>query len=154
MRTRFSWETLQRPSGKKNVMKLSIRMLFVLCILTLSVLLPPTTSRGVLHAQPLALTQTDSGSTIYLKQHQKFTVSLPGNRTTGYNWEVVSAPGLSQQGEPEFVADSNATGAGGTFRYSFITASEGTGGLKMVYRRPWETGTAPLTTFEITAIIN
>jgi predicted secreted protein len=87
------------------------------------------------------------------KQHQRFTVSLPGNRTTGYNWEVVSAPGLSQQGEPEFFADSNATGAGGMFRYSFITASVGTGGLKMVYRRPWETGTAPLTSFEITAII-
>ena len=134
-------------------MKRLIHVLFVLCLFAISILLSSRNSDASPHAHKLALTEADSGSTIFFKQHQKFTVSLPGNGTTGYNWVVVSAPGLDQQGEPEFGPDSNAIGSGGTFRYSFIATSLGTGDLKMVYRRPWERGVAPLTSFEITAII-
>jgi len=112
---------------------------------------------GSSSAQPqaIAVTQKESGTTVTLHKDQVMTLSLQGNGSTGYVWELV--PGvetiLTQQGTPLFVADSNATGAGGTYTYSFKATATGTGTLKLIYHRPWETDATPLQTVEMTVLI-
>jgi inhibitor of cysteine peptidase len=105
--------------------------------------------------QPVALSQSDSGTTITLHQNQIMTLSLQGNGSTGYTWAVV--PGaesiLTQQGNPDFMADSNAIGSGGTYKFTFKATAPGTATLNLIYHRPSETGVAPLQTFGLTMTI-
>ncbi|MBU5613889.1 protease inhibitor I42 family protein [Geomonas azotofigens] len=103
--------------------------------------------------QTVTLTEVDSGKTIRIGQDAMLRVCLPGNGSTGFAWEVVSSSILSQQGEPEVDPNSSAIGAGATYSYFFKAAMPGTGSLKMVYRRPWETRAAPLRSFEIVVVV-
>ncbi len=106
--------------------------------------------------QAVALSQSDSGRTVYLLQDQIMTASLPGNPSTGYTWEVSPSADsvLAQQGNPEYVPDSNAIGSGGTYRFTFKAISPGTAPLNLVYRRPLETGAAPVQTFWVTVTVD
>jgi inhibitor of cysteine peptidase len=100
----------------------------------------------------LTLTQKDAGTTVHVKQGANVNISLEGNPTTGYTWEV--APGgsgvLAQQGEPTFKPDSNAIGSGGMVTLQFKAAQAGTTNLKLIYHRTFEPNVAPLNTFEVT----
>jgi inhibitor of cysteine peptidase len=108
-------------------------------------------------SQPRTVTvsQSDSGTTVSLHQSQILTVSLQGNGSTGYIWDVL--PGsesiLAQQGGPQFVPDSDLVGSGGTYMFTFKAIAPGTADLNLIYHRPFETGIAPLQTFEIKAVV-
>lgn len=105
--------------------------------------------------QTVVLSQSDSGTTASLHQNQFMTVSLQGSGSTGYTWDVM--PGaesiLAQQGNPEFVPDSNAIGSGGTYKFTFKATALGTAPLNLIYHRPFEAGVAPLQTFGITVAV-
>jgi inhibitor of cysteine peptidase len=105
--------------------------------------------------QTVNLTQSNSGTSVNLSQNQLLKVSLHGNASTGYAWAVISETEslLPKQGVPECVTDSSLTGAGGTYTFTFKAAAPGTAPLKLVYRRPWETGVAAAQTFEVTVVI-
>lgn len=102
------------------------------------------------------VTLQDAGKTVELKTEQTFRVTLDGNPTTGYLWEVdagSTAP-VRQVGEAEFKPASQAIGAGGQQTLTFRTASTGQGTLKILYHRPWETGIAPEQVFEVHIIVH
>ena len=108
--------------------------------------------------QTVALIQSDSGKTVSLHQNQTMTISLKGNASTGYGWEVV--PGaesiLTQQGNSQYVPDSTEpgmVGGGGTYTYTFKAAALGTASLQLIYRAPWMTGTPPAQTFAVTVVV-
>jgi inhibitor of cysteine peptidase len=129
--------------------------IFLLIVLALSCLVLGCGSSSDTSPQVVALNQSDSGTTVSLRQNQIMTVSLQGNGSTGYTWDVV--PGaesiLTQQGNPEFVADSNAIGSGGTYKFTFKATAFGTASLNLIYHRPFETGVAPLQTFGATVTV-
>jgi inhibitor of cysteine peptidase len=93
------------------------------------------------------ITQDNNGQTISVVNGSKFTVSLAGNPTTGFNWELAKM--LSLVGEPEYKADSSLIGSGGMVTYTFQVLEAGTTNLKLVYRRSWEKDIAPEQTFEV-----
>lgn len=100
--------------------------------------------------------EADAGKEITLKQGQSLVVSLPGNPSTGYSWEVqeVDVALLEQVGEAEFASDDTAlVGAGGKLTLTFKALSTGKTSLVLVYHRPWETDVEPLQTFSITVVI-
>jgi len=137
-------------------MKKSFR-LFLLVVLSFyfSVLGYGNSSDTSPQSQALVLGQNDSGATVSLRQNQIISVSLWGNGSTGYTWDVV--PGaesiLIQQGNPEFVADSDLIGSGGTYKFTFKASVPGTATLNIIYHRPFETGVAALQTFAITVTV-
>lgn len=93
----------------------------------------------------------DSGSTLDLKSGQTFTVTLAGNPTTGYTWELkeIDPAVVELVGEPEYKSDSALIGSGGVFSYKFKTVAAGTSNLKLVYHRPWEEDVEPLEVFTV-----
>jgi inhibitor of cysteine peptidase len=101
------------------------------------------------------VTNADGSTTVSLHLNQIMTVSLQGNGSTGYMWDVL--PGaesiLAQQGASQFVSDSNAPGSGGMYQFMFKAIASGTAKLNLIYHRPFETGIAPMQTFEITAVV-
>ena len=61
------------------------------------------------------VTAADAGKSIEVKTGQALNIVLEGNPTTGYIWQVAKIDNavLKQNGDYEFKADSNLTGAGG-----------------------------------------
>ncbi len=101
------------------------------------------------------LTAQDSGKTIELRPGETIQVVLEGNPTTGYTWEVSpesDAP-VEAVGDWEFQPSSRALGAGGQLRLTLKAGRGGQGLLRLVYHRPFEAGTPPLATFEVTIVI-
>jgi inhibitor of cysteine peptidase len=99
----------------------------------------------------LALGADDNGNEITLHRGQMLTITLEGNPSTGYTWELMQTEGaiLKQVGETEFQADSQVPGAAGTQSLRFEAVATGQMELRLVYHRPWETDVEPLETFTV-----
>jgi inhibitor of cysteine peptidase len=107
-------------------------------------------------ARNMNLTQADNGSQVTVASGQKLVISLPGNPSTGYNWEVdqVDESILQLAGEPVFESDKpGLPGAGGMLTLNFNALSAGTTTLILVYHRSWEVGIEPLDTFTVTVTV-
>jgi len=106
-------------------------------------------------SRTVTLSAGDAGKTITLHTGDTLVIKLEGNPTTGYNWLVTSCDKaiLEQQGEPMFKADSSLVGSGGMLTLNFKAIAAGTMNLQLGYMRSWETGAAPLQTYEITIVV-
>jgi inhibitor of cysteine peptidase len=101
------------------------------------------------------LTEKNDGQNVQMSNGQQLVVTLEGNPTTGYTWEVdmIDQAILKQIGEPEFKASSGALGAGGLMTLQFQAVSQGETPLRLVYHRPWEQDIAPEKTFEVNVVV-
>jgi len=124
-------------------------------ILLLFVTILSSCAKSTHSSHPSVLTANDSGTTVSLHQGQTFSVSLWGNSSTGYTWEVVSGAEviLAQQGNPQFVPDSNAVGSGRMSTFTINAIAIGNATLQLVYHRPWETDVPSLQTFEVNVTV-
>ena len=106
-------------------------------------------------SEEVNVNEQDNGCKINLKQEQLVVVTLQSNPTTGYRWELIDNQDsiLEQIGEAEFKpSDAPAVppiGDGGCEIFHFMAANKGQMTLTLVYRRPWEAGVEPLSTFSI-----
>lgn len=107
------------------------------------------------NGNPLMLTDENNGQSVQISNSQQLVVTLEGNPTTGYTWEVdsIDQAVLKQIGEPEFKPSSGALGAGGVMTLQFQAVSQGETSLRLVYHRPWEQGIAPEKTFEAKVLV-
>ena len=103
----------------------------------------------------MALGEGDNGKTLTMPVGTSILLQLPGNPSTGYDWEAsIGNPSvLEQSGMPKFTPSSSAVGAGGTYNFWFHPRTAGRTDLTLVYRRSWETGIAPLKTYTITIVV-
>ncbi len=101
------------------------------------------------------LSEKDDGSLVHLKLGELLVVTLEGNPSTGYTWEVTPADQavLALQGEPEFKAESDLIGAPGMMNLTFKAIAEGQQALILVYRRPFEKDVAPQKTVSFTVVV-
>ena len=97
------------------------------------------------------LTEADAGRTIELRTGDRLSISLGGNPTTGYSWELaaVDKQVLTPLSKPGYAASSQAVGAGGVFAFEFEAVAAGQTALRLVYRRPWEKRRRPAQTFKV-----
>ncbi|OGV51117.1 MAG: hypothetical protein A2X49_01605, partial [Lentisphaerae bacterium GWF2_52_8] len=96
-----------------------------------------------------------SGTEVSLPPGRRFTIKLPGNPTTGYQWTVAKAVGDSfrQVGELEYRSSAGSVGrvgAGGEYSVSFRAVSTGTTEIRLDYGRSWEK--APERSFSLRAV--
>ena len=121
----------------------------VLLLVGCSAMQPPTPNE-------VRLTEKggDCGSTVELNTGDTLVLTLEGNPTTGYVWEIESNDPavLESAGVPEFNPDSEAIGSGGTYTFRFTAVAEGKVTLKLVYQRPFEVNVQELKSCEV--IIN
>jgi inhibitor of cysteine peptidase len=103
----------------------------------------------------VTLGESDNGKTVTVSAGTSILLQLPGNPSTGYDWEVtIGNPSvLEQSGTRKFTPSSSAMGAGGTYNFWFQPKTAGRTDLTLVYRRSWETGVAPLKTYKITIAV-
>ena len=97
------------------------------------------------------MVEADNGTSVDLKTGETFTISLEGNPTTGYIWEVsgIDPAVVEQVGEPDFKSDSKLIGAGGMFTFTFKAVAPGSATVTLVYHKSWEKDVAPLYEYEV-----
>lgn len=99
--------------------------------------------------EPIVVSADRSGAELALVPGQPLIIRLPGNPTTGYRWSLFGPTGnaLKVAGEATYEPDpaaGNRVGVGGVEFWRFVAVRAGTAELRFEYRRPWETGVAPL----------
>jgi inhibitor of cysteine peptidase len=107
-------------------------------------------------SRSVQLTEADNGKSFSIGVGDSLVITLPGNPSTGYSWEVKSVDStiLVVAGEAQFVSDNtNMVGSGGTLTFTFDAKKTGSSTLELVYLRPWETGVDPLGTFTIQVVV-
>jgi len=122
----------------------------------LTLLLSLTLATGCSPQQEVKATIANDGREMQLKKGQTLVVTLEGNPTTGYSWEVaepLDEKVLRQAGEPEFKQESDALGAGGVQILRFEAVNAGKTTLKLIYHRPWEKDVEPLETYSIQVVV-
>lgn len=90
----------------------------------------------------------EDGKEIKVSVGQDFSISLPENRTTGYQWEL-DAGELVHVKSDSYVGNTSKVGAGGMREYVLTADAAGESILKAVYIRPWEKGMKPTQVFEM-----
>jgi inhibitor of cysteine peptidase len=92
---------------------------------------------------------------VRVKVGSTLAVSLEGNPSTGYTWEL--APGenplIEQVGQAEFEANSKLLGAPGKIILRFRATAPGQQALSLVYHRPFEKNTLPEKIFAVALIV-
>jgi len=105
------------------------------------------------------LSSEDNGRTLEMKSGETLLISIDGNPTTGYTWEVDSVDEtiLQLAGEPDYSTSSESkpgmTGVGGTYKFTFNAVSTGTATLKLKYWRTFEPENPPVETFEVEIVV-
>jgi inhibitor of cysteine peptidase len=133
------------PNNKFNL----VALLTLLVALTLATGCSP-------QQQEVKVTIDDAGREMQLRKGQTLVVTLEGNPTTGYSWEVaepLDEQVLRQVGEAEFKTESDLVGAGGVQILRFEAVNAGQTTLKLVYHRPWEKDVEPLETYSIQVVV-
>ena len=118
-------------------------------------LLLACTSCAMFSSEPLVLTEKDSGSVIDVKTGDTIAIRLEANPTTGYLW-MRSVPNdmVVREVDNRYVPLKNAEEspvacAPAAKVFTYVITGPGEAGIKMEYRRPWESGKAPLKTFDV-----
>ena len=93
----------------------------------------------------------DTGQRIELRAGDKLEIALPGNPSTGFQWELGAGDTtiLRQNGELTFTPSSGTVGSGGQVILRFEAVAPGQTQLRLVYHRPFEKDTPPAQTFDV-----
>ncbi|TEB11973.1 stalk domain-containing protein [Pelotomaculum propionicicum] len=126
------------------------RLYLYFAVLVVTLLFIPA---GAYAAQ--ALDESSNGDVVVLVEGQSLELSLPGNPSTGYEWQYFPQPdsNILKEAKHEFQGASiPLPGAGGREYWTFQAAGAGTVTLSLAYMRPWESR-MPEHTFKIEVIV-
>jgi predicted secreted protein len=107
-------------------------------------------------AAAVRLDERHNGVSVEVDSGGKITITLAGNPTTGYSWELATydAAVVEPVGEPEYKSDSMLIGGGGAYTFTFKALAPGVTKVKLVYQRSWEMEVEPIEVFEVTLNVN
>ena len=98
-----------------------------------------------------------SGSQVNLSVGDLLIVTLDSNTaSTGFSWtnaSISNASAIKEMSRTFKEPDSKLIGASGQDIWTFKTLEKGTSTISMNYSKPWETGVAPVATFNVTIIV-
>lgn len=142
---------MSRPSASFALLLLIVTVLAVLFALFIAGDRAP----GSAAPSEVQLADRDNGGTVRLASGGTLIVALASNPSTGYAWAVSesSGPGLTLSGEPQYVPPGSTgpvVGAAGTEVFRFVATGVGTQELVLEYRRSFEPGRPPASTFSVT----
>ena len=107
-------------------------------------------------SQGLALTVDDDGDRVSLTPGDEIQVTLAGNATTGFSWELVEYDPavITSLGEPTYEeGDGELVGAGGEWTWTLRVVAAGESPVRFVYHRAWE-DEPPESVFSFVAVVN
>ena len=113
---------------------------------TTTVTLPPTTTTSFIPRPPYEeipgntyLDERNNGDVVNAMAGGKIVLSLGGNPSTGYHWEIktIDTSVLRAEGDPQFISESTAVGAPGVYVWTFdVLRADVSTQLALVYLAP------------------
>jgi len=99
----------------------------------------------------VAVTSSDNGTSRAANVGDAILVSLAGNPTTGFRWELqlTGAGVLEPEGDTYEVAAGHKIGSGGTHRFRFIAKAPGRATIALRLARSWARNEPPAQTFSV-----
>lgn len=127
-----------------------MKLKMILCLATMLFLLAACGPRDIKAGEDM------NSDSITLEKGQQLVVSLKGNPTTGYNWELseFDPAVIKQVGEAEYKSDSMLIGSGGVLTFTFEALQTGKTNLKLIYHRSFETDVPPAEVYELFVEVN
>lgn len=107
---------------------------------------------AVYRAATGAYNETANETTVDVTKGGIVGISLRGNPTTGYSWNMTLSPGLTLLNST-YTVDSHQegmTGVGGTYLWLVRADASGDQTVSAIYKRPWENTTGTEDTFSLT----
>ncbi|CAN5650078.1 hypothetical protein BH11ARM2_BH11ARM2_11970 [soil metagenome] len=100
----------------------------------------------------LALGVRDNGGYSRVRVGETITITVPSNRTTGYDWKLkpTSNSILRAKGDHYLPSSDTRPGVGGEHVFKFVVARRGTSEVQLGYLRSWEHGVRPAKTWSYT----
>lgn len=96
-------------------------------------------------------TEADSGKTIEVSVGKQFTITLRGNATTGYTWQMAKGTNskIVKKISDVYTADNTGlVGSGGDHVWTFKAVAAGETTITLNYLRPWEKPVVPANTLK------
>ena len=123
----------------------------VILFFAISMFLPISLFVGCSEQKAISVDKNDNGRLIELNEGQKLVITLESNPTTGYSWNIAELDEsmLKQEGDIEFISESNLIGSPGVEIIKFNAVKSGQTTLKLIYHRSWEEDVKPIETFSI-----
>lgn len=115
-----------------------------------------TAATMVADKAPVTFGLADNGGTVNLSRGERFAVSLEGNVSTGYSWQIVEQPAFCDlvkeavESQDRDAGAADRVGTPSALNFVFQCSAAGRGTLLMEYRRAWETGKKADKTFRLT----
>jgi predicted secreted protein len=98
----------------------------------------------------------DDGTRVALRSGDEIEITLAGNATTGFSWELVEFDRavITALGEPVYKeVDTDLIGGSGEWTCTLVAQESGECEVRFVYHRTWE-DEPPEETFSFTAIVS
>ena len=98
----------------------------------------------------------DDGTRVALRPGDEIEVTLEGNATTGFSWELVEFDPavITALAEPVYEeTDTDLVGAGGKWTWTLAAQEPGECAVRFIYHRTWE-DEPPEATFAFIATVN
>lgn len=110
---------------------------------------------GLAKGEVVQLTEKDQGRSQSMRVGDILEISLEGNPTTGYIWELAKSDTiiLIQKGEPDYQASTRLMGSGGMYAFRFEAIKSGESELELIYHRTFEKDTPPIKIFKVRIIV-
>jgi inhibitor of cysteine peptidase len=119
---------------------------FIVAWILLFILLSGCTGKSTVNVN-----ESQNGTSIDLQTGDMLVITLDGNPTTGYQWEMQpNTDGIVElQGDPEYNSGGNQVGSGGKYSFNVEAVKAGTTRVDLKYYRSFEAGVPPIQTFSI-----
>jgi predicted secreted protein len=100
----------------------------------------------------VVLGRADDGTTVAVAAGDSVVFRLDEIPTSGYRWEVTEYdPAVLLPAADDFVpASADAVGGGGHHEFRFKVVGPGTGKLRLIKRRAWESESTAVDSLEVT----
>ena len=99
----------------------------------------------------IKVNETQNGTTVELAHGDELVITLEGNPTTGYQWEMLpNSEGVVElQGDPEYKSGGKLAGSGGQYKFAFKAIKAGATTVNLKYYRSFEADVPPIQTYTI-----
>ncbi len=107
--------------------------------------------------QKNVLFPSDNGKTLYLKLGDIFSIQLPENPSTGYQWHLIFNPEnqaiLSQRADRYAHSQTGLVGASGERNFSYQATGIGRVDIYATYARPWDESSSRQPSIQYTIVV-
>jgi inhibitor of cysteine peptidase len=95
--------------------------------------------------------ESQNGTSVDLQTGDMLVITLEGNPTTGYQWEMLpNTDGIVElQGDTDYKSGGNLVGSGGKYSFNVKAVKAGTTRVDLKYYRFFEADVPPVKTFSL-----